>query len=73
LGIEIDGETHLGKRNVQYDKIRTEELEKLGIKILRFWNKDITEGLNEVENIIENNLTPLPPFQRGAKGGYPPL
>ena len=34
LGIEIDGETHLGDKNEEYDKIRTRELEKLGIKIL---------------------------------------
>jgi len=56
LGIEIDGETHLGNKNEEYDKNRTRELEKLGIKILRFWNDDILEGLGEVESIIENGI-----------------
>jgi very-short-patch-repair endonuclease len=56
LGIEIDGETHLGNKNEEYDKNRTRELEKLGIKILRFWNDNILEGLGEVENIIENKI-----------------
>ncbi len=28
LGIEIDGETHLGYKNQQYDKKRVEELKK---------------------------------------------
>lgn len=56
LGIEIDSETHLGNKNEEYDKNRTRELEKLGIKILRFWNDDILEGLGEVESIIENGI-----------------
>jgi len=67
LGIEIDGETHFGKRNEEHDRIRTKELEILGIRILRFWNKDVIEGLSEVENIIENNLTPLIPLCKGDK------
>ncbi len=45
LGIEVDGETHLGYKEEKYDQSRTEELEKLGIKILRFWNDDIMRWL----------------------------
>lgn len=56
LGIEIDGETHLGDKNEEYDKNRTKELEKWGIKILRFWNNDVLYGLGEVESIIENEI-----------------
>ena len=56
LGIEIDGGTHLGDRNEEYDKIRTRELEKSEIKILRFWNEDVLKGLGEVENIIEKEI-----------------
>jgi very-short-patch-repair endonuclease len=56
LGIEIDGETHLGSKNKEYDENRTIELEKLGIKILRFWNDDVLYGLGEVEKIIENEI-----------------
>lgn len=56
LGIEIDGETHLGYKNEEYDKNRTKELEKLEIKILRFWNDDVLYGLGEVENMIENKV-----------------
>ena len=70
LGIEIDGGTHLGGKNEEYDKNRTEELNKLGIKILRFWNDDVLYGLGEVENIIEIEVrriqNPLnPPFKGG--------
>lgn len=70
LGIEIDGETHLGDKNQEYDKARTNALNKLEIEIMRFWNDDILKGLSEVENIIENKIkekeNPLnPPFEGG--------
>ncbi|OIO51980.1 MAG: hypothetical protein AUJ11_01190 [Parcubacteria group bacterium CG1_02_44_65] len=56
LGIEIDGETHLDTKSQKRDETRTEELNKFGVEILRFWNDDILEGLGEVENIIENKV-----------------
>ena len=56
LVLEVDGETHLEERDVDYDKKRTEKLERLGLRVLRFWNYDIMEGLGEVENIIEEEI-----------------
>ncbi len=56
LALEIDGETHIETKNIFYDRKRTNELEKRGIKVLRFWNYDILEGLGEVENIIEKEI-----------------
>ena len=56
LAIEVDGTTHLENKDIVYDKNRTIELEKLGIKILRFWNNDILDGLAEVENVIEEQI-----------------
>jgi len=53
LAIEVDGTTHLENKNIIYDKKRTEALEKFGIKVLRFWNNDILEGLVEVVSIIK--------------------
>jgi len=77
LGIEIDGETHLGDKREKYDKKRTGELNKLGIKILRFWNDDVLNGLGEVENIIEVEIkkrqNPLNPPPRQAEGETGPL
>ncbi|MBU0722285.1 DUF559 domain-containing protein [Patescibacteria group bacterium] len=64
LVIEIDGETHIDKKDVSYDQQRTKELEKLGLKVLRFWNDDILNGLGEVENIIEGK-SPYPLYQGG--------
>jgi len=66
LGVEIDGGTHLGDKNEEYDKKRTYELARLGIEIIRFWNNDIFYGLGVVENIIETEIkkrkTPLIPL-----------
>ncbi len=56
LGIEVDGETHLGGKNEQYDKVRTNELMRYGIKIVRFWNNDIFYGMGEVQRIIEEEI-----------------
>ena len=57
LVIEIDGETHIGVNNIEYDKIRTKTLEeKYGLKVMRFWNLDILKGLDAVCEIIENEL-----------------
>ena len=56
LGIEIDGDSHIGDKNEVYDKSRTEELNKFGIEIIRFWNTDILKNLNEVVEIIEKKI-----------------
>lgn len=36
LVIEIDGDSHLEEKNINYDIKRTKNLEKYGLKILRF-------------------------------------
>ena len=59
LAIELDGETHLEEKEINPDSKRTEELEKLGLKVLRFWNYDVLGGLGEVENIIEDEIKKL--------------
>ena len=52
-----------------YDQKRTEELERLGIKVLRFWNDDVLYGIGEVAKIInkEINKIPLAPFDKGGE------
>ena len=53
LGVEADGEIHLGKEQQEYDKQRTEYLAESGIKILRFTNEQI---LNEIQEVLSNIL-----------------
>jgi very-short-patch-repair endonuclease len=41
LVIEVDGEIHLADPVREHDDSRTGELERLGIKIIRFTNKEV--------------------------------
>lgn len=61
LVIEVDGTTHLEDKDIAGDEDRTKELEKLGLKVLRFWNDDILNGLNEVVKIIKMEIKKLNP------------
>ena len=48
LLIKIDGETHLATEQMEYDQARTEYLEELGYKVIRFTNNDVRYNINEV-------------------------
>jgi leucyl-tRNA synthetase len=41
LLIEVDGASHLELEQMEYDKLRTEYLEELGYKVIRFTNDDV--------------------------------
>ena len=63
LAIEIDGKSHFNKYD--YDEKRQDDLEKLGVKILRFEDikvkKDMLNVLREIEYwITMNKPTPNP-------------
>lgn len=55
LVIEIDGEIHKIQRD--YDEGRTADLEKLGLKVIRFKNEDILNNIEKVVETIKANLT----------------
>jgi len=59
LVIEVDGETHLREKDLAYDLKRTKDLEKLGLKVLRFWNDDILSGFHIVGEIIDKEIDKL--------------
>lgn len=53
LVIEIDGGYHLIPESMEYDSIRTKDLNDLGIKVLRFTNEQVIENINFVlESIV---------------------
>lgn len=55
LCIEIDGGTHLAKEQQEYDKARTEYLESLGRKVIRFTNNDVRFNIHAVvQQIIDS-------------------
>ena len=48
LAIEIDGEIHLKTEVNEYDDGRSHDIEKLGIKILRFTNSEVFNNLKKI-------------------------
>lgn len=48
LLIEIDGESHFQEKQAEYDQERTECLESLGYKVIRFKNNDVRYNVNVV-------------------------
>lgn len=48
LVVELDGSHHLDQ--VEYDHIRTQFLNALGLTVLRFWNNDV---LTNIEGVLQ--------------------
>ncbi|OGY36119.1 MAG: hypothetical protein A3E36_00860 [Candidatus Andersenbacteria bacterium RIFCSPHIGHO2_12_FULL_45_11b] len=56
LGVEIDGDSHFTNNQKQYDALRQEYINALGIKILRYTNDEIMKNLNGVLEDISKCL-----------------
>jgi very-short-patch-repair endonuclease len=73
LAIELDGGGHSADEQMAYDAERTKELEKAGIKVLRFWNDEVLKKIETVLESIYVTLSPSPglrppsPLGRGDK------
>lgn len=50
LVIEVDGSQHFLQR--EYDEIRTQFLNSLGYKVIRFWNSEVKNQFNAVMETI---------------------
>jgi very-short-patch-repair endonuclease len=64
LAVELDGDSHFTEDAIEYDCVRTEYLNALNIKVIRFLNTDVYDNLNAVcERILEEikGTTPQPP------------
>ena len=57
LVIEVDGGYHNQPDTIEYDKLRTEFLESLGYKILRFTNEEVLVDIDNVLAKIRTELT----------------
>lgn len=65
VAIEVDGLIHL--KSIFYDGYRTEYLNALGIKEMRFKNAEINRNITKVVSEIRKVL-PSPEVRRGAGG-----
>jgi very-short-patch-repair endonuclease len=61
LAIEIDGEIHLKNEVIEYDDGRSYDIEKLGIKILRFTNNEVFTDLKKIIGEILKTIAVLEP------------
>ena len=59
LVIEADGEIHNKKENREYDQMRNEHLEALGLHVIRFRNDPILEHTELVVNYIQQKVIQL--------------
>ncbi len=51
IWIEIDWSIHFKSKQIEYDLLRTEYLNKVWIKIIRYTNKEINEN---IDNVLKN-------------------
>ena len=56
LVVELDGQGHINEKALKYNAMRTQYLNKLGIKVIRFENKMVFENLEEVLLVIKENF-----------------
>jgi very-short-patch-repair endonuclease len=64
LVVELDGDQHF-ERVCRYDESRTQDLEKRGFKVLRFWNGEV---IDDVDAVAQEILSAL---EDRAKAGRP--
>jgi len=70
LIVELDGGQHA--EQVSYDERRTQHLQAMGYRVLRFWNNDVLTNIEGVFAVILESLGkagPSPqPSPRGGEG-----
>jgi very-short-patch-repair endonuclease len=62
LAIEVDGDIHLQEEVREHDDGRSHDIEKLGIRILRFKNQEVFEEIESVKACILNEINSSSPL-----------
>jgi len=60
LAIELDGSQHNDPENQKNDKYRTSIIQDFDITVLRFWNFQVFDDMQNVLDIIHRQLVSLP-------------
>ena len=58
LVIELDGGHHQDQQS--YDEARTKYLNEQGFRVLRFWNNEVLQNIDQVLEVIHRSLQPSP-------------
>lgn len=61
LVVEVDGDSHTEAAQRIFDARRTQDLERLGVQVLRFWNSDVRDNLQGVLQVIYDRVRPPSP------------
>lgn len=71
LVIEVDGKYHNSSEQIEADKMRTQILEELGFKVIRFTNEEV---LLDIDNVLKKitEATNSLPFGEGRGGALIP-
>ena len=49
----MDGYTHMLDETIEKDQIKEERLNELGIKLIRFWDEEVFNDIDNVLRVIE--------------------
>jgi very-short-patch-repair endonuclease len=60
LVIEVDGDTHGNDEREALDAKRTEDIEGMGYRVIRFWNHEVLTATDYVEAALFHALRPSP-------------
>lgn len=71
LVIEVDGEYHEDKKQSEHDSNRTAEIERLGIKVLRFYNHQVLTDIEKVINTIKQSITDNKTKNKDSQPSHP--
>jgi very-short-patch-repair endonuclease len=56
LVVEVDGGQHFNEEMIEYDRVRNEYMTGLGLRVLRFTNKEVLTNIQGVIEVIERNI-----------------
>jgi very-short-patch-repair endonuclease len=59
LAIEVDGATHSTEEEMQYDRVRQQEIEALGIQFIRCTNLEVYHDMNHLLEKIKEEVKRL--------------
>lgn len=66
LVIEVDGDYHLNSSQQNDDQVREDELQSLGLKVVRFTDEQVSMQIKKVIEQIKKELALIPPTPKGA-------
>jgi very-short-patch-repair endonuclease len=69
LIIEVDGEIHYNSIVLEHDECRTGELERFGIRIIRFSNEQVLNNIDLVIYQIKKSIDELTSLALSGSGG----